>query len=135
MSDSCCEECHEDVKSSGHLFWECLRARKIGALSNLFPATKDLQFHSFMDLLWYLVMVAKWDQETIEKIIMISWKLWMHRNEVRNGGVRKNGKALIVGSLDYLGEYQSCVAVTTRQEEKRQAVWAPPLQQTCIKSM
>ena len=72
VSDSCCEECHEDVESLGHLFWECPRAREIWALSNLFPTTKDLQFHLFMDLLWYLVMVVKWDQETIEKIIMIS---------------------------------------------------------------
>ena len=40
--------------------------------------------------------------------------------------MRKNGRALIVGALDYLGEYQSCVVVTTRQEEKRQAIWAPP---------
>lgn len=86
---------------------------------------KELQFQSFMDLLWHSVMVAKWDQETTEKIIMIYWKLWTYRNEVRNGGVRKNERAIIKGALDYLGEYQSCVAVMTRQEKKRPAVWSP----------
>ena len=126
VTDGCCEECCKDVESSGHLFWECSWARKIWALSNLFPAMKDLQFRSFMDLLWYSVMAAKWDRETIEKIVMISWKLWTHRNEVRNGGARKNEKALIASALVYLEDYHSCVAVTTRNLEKRQAVWIPP---------
>ena len=124
--DSYCEECQEDVESSGHLFWECPRAREIWALSNLFPVKKELQFHSFIDLLWHSMMVAKWDQETLEKIIVISWKLWTYRNEVRNGGVTKNERAIITGALDYLGEYQFCVAITTRQEEKGLAVWSPP---------
>ena len=79
-----------------------------------------------MDLLWYSVMVAKCDRETIEKIVMISWKLWMHRNKVRNGGARKNEKALIDSALAYLKDYHSCVAVTTRKAEKKQAVWTPP---------
>ena len=72
------------------------------------------------------MMVAKWDREIIEKIVMISWKLWTHRNEVRYGGVRKNEKALIDSALAYLKDYHSCVAVTTRKAEKKQAVWTPP---------
>ena len=72
VTDGYCEECYEDVESSGHLFWECSWARKIWGQSNLFPAMRNLQFRSFMDLLWYPVMVAKWDRETIEKIVMIS---------------------------------------------------------------
>ena len=85
VTDGYCEECYEDVESSGHLFWECSWARKIWGQSNLFPAMRNLQFRSFMDLLWYSMMVAKWDRETIEKIVMISWKLWTHRDEVRHG--------------------------------------------------
>ena len=72
------------------------------------------------------MMVAKWDRETIEKIVMISWKLWTHRNEVRHGGARKNEKALIDSALAYLEDYHSCVAVTSRKVEKKQAVWTPP---------
>ena len=47
----------------------------------------------------------------IEKIIMISWMLWTNRDEVRNGGVKKSGQAVIHGALNYLGEYQSGQAV------------------------
>ena len=45
------------------------------------------------------------EEDMIEKIIMISWMLWTNRNEVRNGGVKKSGKAVIHGALNYLGEY------------------------------
>ena len=58
-----------------------------------------------MDFLWHTVMVAKWEQDLVEKIIMISWVMWNNRNEVRNGGVKKNGQSIIHGALDYLGEY------------------------------
>ena len=42
-------------------------------MSNLIPARHNLHFYSFMDFLWHAVMVAKWDQEEVKKIIMISW--------------------------------------------------------------
>ena len=36
-------------------------------------------------------MVAKWEQDLVEKIIMISWVMWNNKNEVRNGRGKKNG--------------------------------------------
>ena len=111
LSDSCCDECKAKVESSGHLFWACPRTRDIWALANLTPLNPNLHFNSFLDLLWYAIMIAKWEQDMVEKIIMISWMLWTNRNEVRNGGVKKSGQAVIHGALNYLGEYQSGQAV------------------------
>jgi len=71
-------------------------------------------------------MIAKWEQDMIEKIIMISWMLWTNRNDVRNGGVKKSGKAVIHGALNYLGEYQSSQAVKIMQTTKCPASWTPP---------
>ena len=56
--DACCEECQAVTESSGHLFWECPRAHDIRLLSNLFHDKNRLFFNSFMDLMWYVVMVA-----------------------------------------------------------------------------
>ena len=75
LSESCCEECKADVESSGHLFWSCPRAQETWSMSNLIPTRHNLHFYSFMDFLWHAVMVAKWDQEEVKKIIMISWGL------------------------------------------------------------
>ena len=59
---------------------------------------------------------------------MISWKLWCNRNEVRNGGVKKTGQAVIQGALDSLGEYQSSQVGEIMQKTKCPAAWtAPPL--------
>ena len=95
-------------------------------MSNLIPARHNLHFNSFMDLLWHAVMVAKWDQEVIEKIIMISWGFWNNRNEVRNGGAKKKVQAVIYGALDYLVEYQSSQTTTIMQEVKWLASWSSP---------
>ena len=126
LSESCCEECKADVESSGHLFWSCPRAQETWSMSNLIPTRHNLHFNSFMDLLWHAVIVAKWDQELVEKIIMISWGLWNNRNEVRNGGAKKKVQAVIFGALDYLMEYQSSEAATIMQEVKCPASWSPP---------
>lgn len=50
-------------------------------------------------------MIDKWEQEKAENVIMISWKLWTNKNEVRNDEAKKSGQAVIHGALDYLGEY------------------------------
>ena len=50
-------------------------------------------------------MIDKWEQEKAENVIMISWKLWTNKNEVRNDGAKKSGQAVIHSALDYLGEY------------------------------
>lgn len=54
-------------------------AGEIWSLSNVLLVKKEFHFHYFMDFLWHAVMVAKWDQEIVEKVIMISWKLWTNR--------------------------------------------------------
>ena len=97
-------------------------------MTNLIPLNQNFPFNSFMDLLWFAVMIAKWEQAKVEKVIMISWKLWCNRNEVRNGGVKKTGQAVIQGALDYLGEYQSSQVGEIMQKTKCPAAWtAPPL--------
>ena len=112
LKESCCDECQADVESSSHLFWDCPRAREIWSMSNLIPGRHNFHFNSFMDFLRHAIMVAKWEQDLVEKIIMISWVMWNNKNEVRNGRGKKNGQSIIHGALDYLGEYQSSQAVT-----------------------
>ena len=112
--------------SSGHVFCTCPRAQEIWAMTNLIPLNQNFPFNSFLDFLWFAVMIAKWEQAKVEKVIMISWKLWSNRNEVRNGGVKKTGQAVIHGALDYLVEYQSSQAGEIMQKTKCPTSWTPP---------
>ena len=90
LVDSCCEECQVEVESSSHLFWECLRDHHIWSLSNLFHESNGPSFNSFMDMMWYVVMEAQWEQSRVEKVIMVAWAIWTNRYESKNGGVKKN---------------------------------------------
>ena len=104
LVDSCCEAWQTETESSGHLFWLCSRAKEVWRVSKLFSGQLNLHFSSFMDLIWFMIMVEKWDAANVEKIIMIAWALWSNRNreEVKSCG------ALVDFLLDYLREYQLC---------------------------
>ena len=64
-----------------------------------------------MDMLWYVVMVAQWEHNEVEKLIVVALALWSNRNECRNGGAKKSCQALLQGAVEYLDAYQACVTV------------------------
>lgn len=127
LSDSCCDECKMEEETSGHLFWRCQRARDIWCMSDLFRESLVQHFGSFMDMLWYLVMVAQWGHSEVEKLIVVAWAIWSNRNECRNGGSKKSCQALLQGALEYLGEYQTCLVVSGSLKQPAETVkWTPP---------
>ena len=91
--------------------WRCQRASEIWRTSNLFQGSMVHHFGSFMDILWYMVMIAQWDRSSVENLIVIAWALWSNWNECRNGGAKKSCQALLQGALEYLSEYQACMEV------------------------
>ncbi|KAK9995768.1 hypothetical protein SO802_020454 [Lithocarpus litseifolius] len=95
---------HFSVKSAYSLAVETCLGSATGEVSD------DSNFRKFWKYIWKLNVPHKWEQAKVEKIIMISWKLWCNRNEVRNGGVKKTGQAVFQGAIDYLGEHQSSQA-------------------------
>lgn len=102
LVDNCCEKCQVEAESLGHLFRKCPRANEIWSLSNLFHESNGLSFNSFIDMMWYVAMEAQWEQRRVEKVIMVAWAKWTNRYESKNGGVKKNSRALLQWSLDYL---------------------------------
>lgn len=71
-------------------------------------------------------MVEQWDQERVEKIIMVASATWHNRNKVKNGGKRKSSSALFYEAIDYLHEYQACFARTEVPVPKLVVNWTPP---------
>ena len=94
-----------EAESSGHLFWHCSSAKELWRVSKLFSGQMNLHFSSLMDLIRYMTMVVKWENDYVEKIIMIAWEMWTNRNKVRNGEDKKGSGALVNSALEYLREY------------------------------
>ena len=86
LVEGSCEACHQEVESSGHLFWRCELAREVWSTSKLFPSSLMVNFNSFLDLIWYGLMEAKREWGRLEKIITLAWAIWSNRNKVRTGG-------------------------------------------------
>ncbi|KAK9988971.1 hypothetical protein SO802_029210 [Lithocarpus litseifolius] len=63
LTDCRCDECGEASESSGHLFWSCPRAQLVWSCSKLPSSLRSGQFHSFFDLLWFLLMIESFDEE------------------------------------------------------------------------
>lgn len=106
--DSYCEVCQTEAETSGHLFWSFSNAKEVWRMSKLFSRQMNLLFASFMDLIWYVTMVIRWERDIVDKIMMIAWAMWTDRNKVRNGEEKKCSKAVMDYAREYLREYQAC---------------------------
>lgn len=92
LEDGTCEECDINSKSLFHLSWECPKACETGMALELFLSVSSVQFRSFMNLLWFVLMEERWQDEDSALAITMVWALWTNRNDVRHGGLKKNGK-------------------------------------------
>ena len=45
--------------------------------------------------MWDMVVGEHFDEDVTAKVVCIAWALWHNRNEVRNGGKKRNGKELV----------------------------------------
>ena len=79
-----------------------------------------------MDMMWYVVMEAQWEQSRVEKVIMVAWAIWTNRYESKNGGVKKNSWTLLQWSLDHLWKYQACSEVPIKPKTTIVLNWITP---------
>ncbi|XP_075645341.1 uncharacterized protein LOC142616354 [Castanea sativa] len=126
LEDSGCDSYHTYEESTGHLSWSCCRAQEMWAISKLFPRNCAWPFLSYLDLLWFIVMVEQWDQDWVEKVVMVAWAIWQNRNEHRNRGKKKNISVVVHKAIDYLHEYQACCAKVEVHIPSLDANWTPP---------
>ena len=78
-------------------------------------------------MIWYGTMEAKWDQERLEKIIMVAWIVWTDWNRTRCGKPKRMCQQVVFGAMEYLSEYQECVHKENGPSPITQAHWSPPL--------
>ncbi|KAK9992106.1 hypothetical protein SO802_027091 [Lithocarpus litseifolius] len=121
-----CEECNNGLENSGHLFWSCQRARQIWQCTKLRFAFEPTAISSFFDLIWHLMMIEEYDEDKVATVVTIAWSIWANRNEVRQGGIKKTGVALVKWSAQYLAEYRGVNSSPEPIPRSQDVRWSPP---------
>ncbi|KAL0003498.1 hypothetical protein SO802_017279 [Lithocarpus litseifolius] len=121
-----CEECNNGLENLGHLFWSCQRARQIWQCTKLRFAFEPTAISSFFDLVWHLIMVEEFDEDKVATVVTIAWSIWANHNEVRHGGIKKTGAALVKWSAQYLDEYRGANSSPEPIPRSQDVKWSPP---------
>lgn len=59
-------------------------------------------------------------------VVTIAWSIWISRNEVRHGGTKKTGEAIVKWSSQYLAEYRSANCPLELPPRTQVVRWSPP---------
>ena len=57
--------------------------------------------------MWQVLMVDGVEVAQVARVVTIAWPLWHNKNELRNGGEKKSGQALVQRAMDHLTEYEA----------------------------
>ena len=127
-NDGVCESCGKFIESACHMFWFCDQAKEVWSCSKLILPLNISPSWEFMDAMWQLQGWSEAVPGLLECTIMICWGIWKNRNEVRHGGKRKNGAAIVQMSLSLLDEFQLAndKEQVTQTQEPHVVKWIPP---------
>ena len=104
--DNLCESRGKAPEFACHIFWFCDRAKEVWLSSKLILPFEINPSWKFIDVMWKL---QEWSDECLglaEHTIMVCWAIWKQRNEVRHGGVRRDGLTIVRSFLRILDEFQ-----------------------------
>ena len=77
-----------------------------------------------MDFLWFVLMEADWSSEDSAMVVSLVWTLWTRRNEVRHGGMRKNGRELFLRCQHYMEEYWAALILPVNHPHSLYSKWS-----------
>ena len=126
-----CGECNEEAETSGHLFWNCPRAKEVCQCTKLHFVFEPSSIRSFFDLMWNLLMSDSYDEDKVAMVVTIAWSIWFNRNEVRHRGSKKSGVALVQWTTQYLEEYSAANCLPAMTPMIQVVGWSPPPMLRC----
>ena len=95
--------------------------------SKLFHSVSSIQFRSFMDLLWFVLMEERWQDEDSALAITLVRALWTNKNDVCHGGLKKNRKQNFHWCTQYFDEYWAATAIQIKCNQPLESKWVPPI--------
>ena len=124
--DNLCEVCGDYEETSGHLFWQCSRAKEVWTEAGFAQDKIMDRCPEFLDLLWYARNVKNWSDEDIRLMATTAWGIWSNRNKVRHGKSRKPASILAWWTKGYLENFLMANHNFRPYQEPVEAVWQLP---------
>ena len=107
MQDAYYEEYKTKAKSIQHVLWTCPKAKEAWKCSKMVVSVRSSRCQNFQDLMWLMMMEDQLEVDKIARVVTIAWAQWHNRNEVRLGGARKSGTAIVNWAAQYIEEHSS----------------------------
>ena len=126
ISDLICEACGLAAETTGHLLWDCNKAKEIwnGVSLNLEGLGNGCD--DFTDILWKFIENETSSPMNLELFITIYWGIWLNRNEVRNGEPVKSGREIVRRALYLVDEFSAANLSTQNKTNTKEFKWSAP---------
>ena len=105
LDNAKCEACGLTAETSGHLFWDCIKAHEVWTATGIAFDTNGVHHSEFVDFLWYILFVQRMDMKLIELIITIAWCMWYNRKKTRLGSLRQTSQEMIYKAHSILEDF------------------------------
>ena len=84
LEEALCEACGLSEETSGHLFWDCTKARETWTIAALPIDIHAIHYREFVDFIWHLIFIQHVGKELLELVVTIAWCMWYTRNKARH---------------------------------------------------
>ena len=88
LKEALCEACVLSEETSGHLFWDCTKARETWTMVALTIDIHTVHYREFVDFIWHLIFNQHVGKELLGLVVTIAWCMWYTRNKARPGTTR-----------------------------------------------
>ncbi|XP_023907624.1 uncharacterized protein LOC112019319 [Quercus suber] len=126
LESATCEACGVADETSGHLFWECTKAREVWLATGIPFDTQGVYYRDFIDLIWYLIFVKHAGRELLELILSVAWCMWYNRNKTRLGSTRQTSQQVIHKARSLLEEFQQAHLSRPHFKDQADTRWSLP---------
>ena len=126
IDNATCEACGQAEETSGHLFWDCTKAREVCFARGISFDARGVNFREFIDLLWYLIFMQHMGNDLVELIITVAWCMWYNRNKTRLGSTKQTCHEIIHKARSILDDFQLAHPARPLFKEQADPCWITP---------
>ena len=125
LEEALCEACGLSEEISGHLFWDCKKARETWTIAALPIDIHVVHYREFVDFIWHLIFIQYVGKELLQLVVTITWCMWYTRNKAHHGTTRQSSQEIIFKARSMIESYQLARLAKPHHKEPTDIRWIP----------